>query len=116
MSDHENETPVIFRRFEDGEVMALFPATPGGQFGECQSYVHVGQHGAADYGLVIRMTEPAAPAEYTDLQAELVDIGYTDLRVFSREQPWMHRARIDAHVKITRPRGSIWTTTPTCPT
>lgn len=96
-------TPVVFRRFSDGEVVALFPALPGGQFGECQSYLHVGQHGAADYGHVIRTTGPAALTEYSDLQAELVQIGYDDLKVFSREQPWMHRARIDAYVEIMRP-------------
>ena len=96
------ETPVIFRKYRDGEIIAIFPAMPGGRYGECQSYLHIGQHGAADYGHVIRITEPAAPAEYSDLQAELGQIGYDDLRVYGREQPWMHRARIDAHIEIMR--------------
>ena len=112
-----SETPVVFRKYGDGEIIAIFPSLPGGRFGECQSYLHFGQHGSADYGHVVRTTRPARPGDYADLQAELVEIGYDDLKVFSREQPWMHRARIDAHVEITRPRGgTAWTTTPTCPT
>jgi hypothetical protein len=85
----------------DGEVIALFPALPGGRLGECISYVHVGQHGAADHGYVIGTTLPAQPDEYADLQAELVRVGYDDLRVYLREQPWMHRERLDAYLAVT---------------
>ena len=92
-----SETPVIFRRYPDGEVVALFPTLPGGRFGECVSYVHFGQHGAADHGHVVRNTRPARADEYADLHAELVQVGYADLRVYRREQPWMHRERLDAH-------------------
>jgi len=97
-----SETPVVYRRFPNGEVVALFPSLPGGQFGECLSYLHFGQHGAADYGHVVRTTGPASPADRADLQAELVQIGYDDLRVYRRERAWMHRARIDAHLDIVR--------------
>lgn len=100
---HENETPVIFRTFADGETIALFPAMPGGQHGECVDYLHLGQHGSADYGLVIRTTRPTRPEDHAALRAELVQIGYDDLKVYSREQPWMHRKRIDAYIEITRP-------------
>ena len=92
-----SETPVIFRKYRDGEVVALFPAMPGGRYGECMSYVHFGQHGAADYGHVIRTTRPVRAGECEDLRAELVAIGYDDLRVYRREQPWMHRQGLDAH-------------------
>lgn len=91
-----SETPVVFRKYRDGEIIALFPTLPGGRPGECMSYVHLGQHGAADYGHVIRSTFPARPDEYTDLQAELVRVGYDDLQVYRREQPWMHRERMNA--------------------
>lgn len=97
-------TPVIFRRYSAGDIIALFPTIPGGQYGECTAYVHVGQHGSADYGLVIRSTRPATTAESADLRAELLHIGYDDLRVCRREQPWMRRARIDAHLAIAGPR------------
>lgn len=98
-------TPVVFRRFSDGEVIAILPTTPGGQSGECMSYLHVGQHGSADYGHVIRITRPAAPAEYADLLAELVRVGYDDLRTYQREQPWMHRARLDVYAELIGSRG-----------
>ena len=94
------DTPVVFRRFNDGEVVALFPTILCGQFGECQSYVHFGQHGSADYGHVIRTTRPAAPADYADLMAELVQVGYDDLRVCRRERPRMHRERLDGYREI----------------
>ena len=111
-----SETPVVFRKFSDDEVVALFPAMPGWRLGECMSYLHLWQHGAADYGHAVRTTRPTRPEDHADLQAELVQIGYDDLRVYQREQQWMHRARIDAHVEITRPRGgTTWTTAPTCP-
>ena len=105
MSDHANETPVIFREYHDGEVIALFPTLPGGSCGQCQSYLHFGQHGAADYGHVVRTTGPAAADEYADLMAELVKVGYDDLSIYQREQPWMHRARMDVYLELMRPRG-----------
>lgn len=98
-----SETPLIFRKYPDGDVIALFPTLPGGRFGECMSYVHVGQHGAGDYGHVIRTTRPARPDEYRDLQAELMRVGYDDLKVHPRDHPWMHRTRIDAHLETMRP-------------
>ena len=43
-------TKVVFRRYPDGQVIALFPDIPwSGRRGEITSYMHVGQHGAADY-------------------------------------------------------------------
>lgn len=98
-----SEIPVIFRKYPDGEILALFPTLPGGRFGECMSYLYVGQHGAADYGHVVRTTRPARREDHADLQAELVQIGYDDLKVYGREQPWMHRTRIDAHLETVRP-------------
>ena len=94
-------TPVIFRRYPDGEVIALFPTLLGGRYGECVDYLHFGQHGSADYNRVIQLTRPAEPEEYANLRAELVAVGYADLRVYQREQPWMHRERIDAYVRMT---------------
>jgi hypothetical protein len=68
------ETLVVFRVWE-GEVIALFPADkePGGLV---SSYMHVGQHGAADYEHIIHESRPASEYEYEDLYAELVDRGY----------------------------------------
>jgi len=80
----EHETPVIFRKFGDGQIIALFPTLPGTNYaGTCASYMHIGQHGAADPDGVIEMTRPATPAERTDLFIELDRLGYR-LKVIHR--------------------------------
>ena len=81
-------TKVVFRKWKDGDIIALFPDEP---WSRCDysttSYMHVGQHGAADYAGVIADTRPAREEEYHDLLAELKTIGYTDLRVVKRARP-----------------------------
>jgi len=81
-------TPVIFRAFRDnGEVIALFPTLPGGRRPwEILSYMHVGQHGTADYfaltapapggGWSSAPTRPATALDYEDLYRELTALGY----------------------------------------
>ena len=71
-------TKVIFRVWKDNqEVIALFPEVPADINGFlCSSYQHVGQHGAADYDLVISRTTPAKPDQYRELQKELETLGY----------------------------------------
>jgi hypothetical protein len=68
---------VIFRRFRDGDVIALFPSIAAECLNAwpCLSYMHIGQHGAADPRLVSD-TRPAKPREYAELKAELERIGY----------------------------------------
>lgn len=67
----------IYRKFKDGEVIALFPQIAGNVAGWlCQSYMHVGQHGAADPHIVYGETKLATPDEYAVLHAELEQIGY----------------------------------------
>src|SRR5690349_777779 len=68
---------VIFRRFPDGDVIALFPYLPAECLNAwpCQSYMRVGQHGPADPGIVYA-TRPARPHEYAPLKAELERLGY----------------------------------------
>lgn len=68
---------VIFRKFKkEGDVIALFPNIPADHKGNCMSYQHVGQHGAADYRGCIKSTVPATPEEYNGLEKELRNIGY----------------------------------------
>jgi hypothetical protein len=45
---------VIFRKFPDGDVIALLPYLPAECLTAwpCQSYMHIGQHGAADPRIV----------------------------------------------------------------
>jgi hypothetical protein len=68
---------VVFRRFPDGDVIALLPYLPAECLTAwpCQSYMHIGQHGAADPGIV-HNTKRARPREYASLKAELERIGY----------------------------------------
>ena len=67
-------TRVVFRVFtgrNGGDLIALFPDLKGWGRGECDSYQHIGQHGAADYNSVILGSRPATEAEYAPLKAEL---------------------------------------------
>lgn len=70
-------TKVIFRKWNSGEVIALFPEVPHDVHGiYCSSYQHTGQHGAASPDSVTLMTTLATPSEYNDLFMELQRIGY----------------------------------------
>lgn len=70
---------VIFRVWKDGDdIIALFPYIPGNcNPCTCSSYMHVGQHGAADPHLVVRKTRPARSEEYMSLMKELELVGYS---------------------------------------
>lgn len=86
-------TKVIFRKFRNGEVIALFPQEPATIDGwECMSYMHVGQHGSAD-PMIVYDTKPAMPWEYADLYNELKDIGYNDLAVCNRFKRYDYNVR-----------------------
>lgn len=89
-------TKVIYRKFPEGDVIALFPELPGDSSPHtCLSYQHIGQHGAASTDLS-RSTTPATPAEYADLERELQSIGYDDLKVYSRFTRQDFKARLNA--------------------
>lgn len=66
---------VVFRKFKDGQVIALFPELPCDNRGNIISYMHIGQHAAASR-LFVYKTKPAKPEEYAELYAELRSIGY----------------------------------------
>lgn len=72
----EDVVPVIFRKYKDDEIIALFPTLQEGP-GLCLSYMHHGQHGSADRELVTKQTSPATLKEYRKLAFELEEhIGY----------------------------------------
>jgi len=78
MEKNIEKTRIIFRKWKGkngGDVIALFPKIDQGP-GCCLSYMHVGQHGGADYSLVINLTIPAKKEEYENLEKELSEIGY----------------------------------------
>jgi hypothetical protein len=71
------KTKVIFRKFPDGEIIAMFPEVAWNDDRDtCCSYLHLGQHGAASYRL-IGDTEPVTKKEYAPLYRELTkQVGY----------------------------------------
>jgi hypothetical protein len=67
---------VIFRKFKEGDIIAMFPRIPADRLGyHIESYQHIGQHGLADPGIV-SITKLAMPEEYQSLKEELESIGY----------------------------------------
>lgn len=70
---------VNFRKYRDGQIIALFPEIGWGKYEVC-SYMHIGQHGSADYTQIIAATKPATKEEYTPLLSELAAIGYGDIK------------------------------------
>lgn len=71
-------TKVVFRWYRRyGECVALFPQIAADNQGySCQSYMHVGQHGAADPDCVVAQTRLATSEEYESLAKELRSRGY----------------------------------------
>jgi len=81
-------TVVIFRKWPDGEILALFPGEPSDVVGRlCTSYQHIGQHSGADYAGCMARTKRATAAEYAPLLKELRQIGYDNLQIRLRWQP-----------------------------
>jgi len=75
------KTLVVFRKWRDGSIIALFPEVIADPQKNCTCYAHVGQHAAANYDVVISKTTPAKPEEYKALKKELIERGYDDLLV-----------------------------------
>lgn len=78
-------TRAVFRKYPDGQIIALFPDIPWSEDGSVTSYMHVGQHGAAYYKQVIDSTTPASEEDYSALLEELETIGYDNLRIVKRK-------------------------------
>ena len=76
METDNHKTKVIFRKFKDGDIIALFPEEPGTNDPQtCSSYMHIGQHCVADMAIV-PVTKIATADEYAALKEELESIGY----------------------------------------
>ncbi len=86
------KTKVMFRYWKK-DVIALFPEIPADNWGVyCQSYQHIGQHGAADYYGIIDKSRWATYAEATALYNELEGLGYK-LDIRQRAMPVSHELR-----------------------
>ena len=80
MKNNEVITKVVFRKFRDGEIIALFPEVTDSHNYTVMSYMHIGQHSGAD-PRIVRDTKLATPEEYMPLYNELTNYcGYV-LRV-----------------------------------
>jgi hypothetical protein len=87
------KTVVIFRKWPNGDIIALMPELPGTHDPRtCTSYEHIGQHSAADYAHCIAATKRATAAECLDLARELRQVGYK-LAVRDRATAKMHATR-----------------------
>ena len=65
---------VIFRKYKDGDIIALLPEIAYRYNYTVLSYMHIGQHGEANYNHVINKTVLANESEYSDLYNELKHI------------------------------------------
>lgn len=66
---------VLFRKYPDGELVALFPDAP--IYGDKRrTYTAYGKHGGMDPARLLAETRPAELGEYLALLEELVGIGY----------------------------------------
>ena len=77
---------VVFWKFDNGEVIALFPQI---KFGcpryEIMSYMHIGQHGEVDHHAVIQQTKLATENEYQSLLNEIKSIYHEyDIKVMKK--------------------------------
>ena len=75
MNNQSEKTIVVFRKWENGDVIAIFPEELGDAVYTCNSYMHFGQHGSCDPYEIVGQTVPAKPKEYADLQEELENYG-----------------------------------------
>lgn len=81
----EQSDEVVFRIYPNGEVIALLPEYAADDDGNVTSYMHVGQHSAADFDKVFEETREATEEEYADLLKEMTNLGY-NLNVISAEE------------------------------
>ena len=79
-----NELKVIFRKTTDGEIIAFFPEI-NVNWNKIMSYMHVGQHGEADYGFYKKCTKTATEEEYKPLLNELKVI-YNDYTLVVKQK------------------------------
>lgn len=81
-------TRIVFRTFisgvAKGQVIALFIDEEWSR-GEVTSYMHIGQHGGADYRHIMSITRRATPEEVASLADELHRIGYSNIEIMYRK-------------------------------
>lgn len=95
MAEEKVKVVVLFRKYPEGDILAIFPEIPGDYTGyECMVYQHLGQHGSGDCQGMMQATKPAKPSEYKALKRELESIGYI-VEVRERITPKMREKRLE---------------------
>lgn len=86
MSMKKETLQVVFRKFNNEEIIALFPQI---KFGcpryEIMSYMHIGQHEEVNHHAVVQQTKLATENEYQSLLKEIQSIYHEyDIRVMKK--------------------------------
>ena len=79
----EKITRVVFRTYNDGETVAMFPEITDKE-GRTMGYSHNSRHFFVEYRRIMRLTKPAIRKEYIALVRELKDVGFARLQVYKR--------------------------------
>lgn len=81
----KRETKVIFRKFKDGDIIAIFPEIPASPHAhDCLSYQIIGEHSSCWPILIIPESSPATPSEYGPIMRVLTHIRGYKLKVLKR--------------------------------
>lgn len=73
------KTLVIFRKFNDGDIIAIFPKENyfSHESTTKMSYMHIGQYSACELDVIMNNTTKATEDEYSELKIELESlVGY----------------------------------------
>ena len=80
----KKELKVVFRKFDNGEVIAMFPQFTNKRNYRIDSYMHIGQHGECD-PMIVHDTKLATENEYESLLKEIQSIYHDyDIRVMKK--------------------------------
>ena len=80
----KKELKVVFRKFDNGEVIAMFPQFTNKRNYRIDSYMHIGQHGECD-PMITNITKLATESEYESLLKEIQSIYHEyDIRVMKK--------------------------------
>lgn len=101
---------VIIRQWKrGGDLIALFPEIPADNEGNlCQSFEHFGQHGGADFDVVIRITKPVLSHDdfrIHDLLEELKRMGHKPKVVYRATQAMHEKRRNETHKQMEAARA-----------
>ena len=75
---------VVFRKFDNGEIIAMFPQFTNKRNYRIDSYMHIGQHAECD-PMIVHDTKLATENEYESLLKEIQSIYHDyDIRVMKK--------------------------------